>query len=112
MLINRILEGISQGEAFIAFYTCSLISITDGCCNSLIISSNGQVGALLPVLIGSYVYHQTASDGRKIFLGPQNTFIFSYEASSGNKFWLVSSFDIKKISSNNCGKIDAQIAIL
>lgn len=83
-----------MNKSFQKFCTCSLISITDECCNSLFVSSGGQVGALLPEIIGSYVYHQTASDGRKIFIGPQNTFVFSYEASSGNIFWLVSSFEI------------------
>ena len=82
--------------SFHKFYTCSLIFITDECCNSLFVSS---VVFLYP---GSYVYHQTASDGRKIFIGPQNTYVFSFTLSSGNKVWAVSSFYIRKMSSNHC----------
>ena len=68
--------------------------LLDECCNSLTVASNGQAGVLQAEVMGSYVYHQTAANGRKVFLGPSNSYLYSYQVLSGNSsgytFWIVS----------------------
>ena len=53
------------------------ISFSDVGCLVLTVSSSGPAGVLYENIMGSYMYHMTNSNGYRMFLGPQDTYIYN-----------------------------------